>query len=101
MTLVAPTTIYENSLSVDTTAGGKTLSQLGVSDDILNQADILHLTTSAAIYYTYGGFTPTTTLGHIVVANGELLLRGRRNIKALKIISAAGAATLFATISEI
>lgn len=101
MTLAAPKTIYEDDLTVDTTAGGKTLSQLGVSANVLNQADILHLTTSAAIYYTYGGATPTTTLGHIVVANGELLLRGRDNIKALKIISAAGSATLFATISKI
>lgn len=79
---------YE-ALTVSTTALALTAAEY-VSGD--RKAQVAHITVeSNPINYTYEGTTPTSTVGHNLVAGSTLTLAGYANIVAFRMIRSGGA----------
>lgn len=83
-----------SSTALDLTDIGTALTTGVVAD-----ADAAHISVfTDAIRYTYDGTTPTSSVGHLLAANGEVILVGRSNVAALQMIRVTGDVTVFITL---
>ena len=90
MALSAPVAYAYGTGTVSTTVLDLT-DLTGLTAALVNQADRLRLTVNSnAVRYRYDGGDPTTSDGHLVPTNGEILLDHNTNIRALRLIRSGG-----------
>lgn len=80
----------------------KKLTDLGFTEDEVKQADQAMISVEDAnIRYRIDGLgSPTTTIGHPVLANDDVSLYGFANLTALEFVSTSGTATLTITLAK-
>lgn len=98
---IAASRAYSEAFATVDDQGVFTLLDLGFSEDELKDADFVHLTAiDGELYYTYGGQTPTTTMGHIIATGGEKVFQGRANAKVVQLIAKTGTVNVIVTLSR-
>lgn len=86
---------------VESTALALTAAALGFTAAQLGQAVAMVVTCfDQDVLWTVSGTAPVVagSRGHLLAADGELVIRGRENIENFKVISTTGTAVLFVTL---
>lgn len=78
------------TVTVSTSAIGVTAALLSPTSGQPPQRALITIATNA-IRYRYDGVSPTSTVGHYVVAGGSITVEGWQNIRNLKMIQDTGA----------
>lgn len=74
----------------------------GFSQDELNEADQARVSCATeSIRYRYDGGDPSATVGHLIAANGEVIIQGANNIARLKFIRTGSDGVVSITLEQL
>lgn len=86
-----------NNATVSSTA--LSLLDIGFTQAQVDNADRMRLTVETQpLRYRYDGTSPTTSVGHQLVAGSELILLGQQNIAGFEIIAVSTNGAVFITL---
>lgn len=84
-----------------TTSAAATLLTLGATASQITMSRKAIVTAGAnPIRFTLSGTTPTSTVGHYVEANGNVVLEGRQDIESLKLLAVGGESVVTVTLQK-
>lgn len=86
--LNSPLAVAFGSGTVSTTAVALA-SLSGLSADLVERAARVRITSnSGSVHYRYDGGDPTTSVGHVIVTNGEAVIEGANNVRNVRLVRA-------------
>jgi hypothetical protein len=102
--IVTPRAFADNADASDLTVGDstpKTLADLEFTTDQIAMAEMAQISAyTNSLYYTVSGSDPAVSVGHLILANQFIVIRGNYNLRKLKLLSATGTADVYITLYE-